>query len=100
MVAQVLQLAQLVELHRMAEVQVGPRRVEAFLDPQRLAAGELGDELALDQQFVCAALENGKMVGYIDGHGGRAFVACASVRPGGPGGGPPILAGWRKSGVW
>ena len=44
-VAEVLQLAQLVELHGVAEVQVGPRRVEALLDAQRLAARELGGEL-------------------------------------------------------
>ena len=43
--AEVLQLAQLVELHRVSEVQVGPGRVEALLDPQRLAASELGFEL-------------------------------------------------------
>ncbi len=63
--------AQLVELHRVAEVQVRPGRVEAFLDPERLPARKLGDELAFDEQLVGAALEHGKLVIDVDGHGGR-----------------------------
>jgi murein DD-endopeptidase MepM/ murein hydrolase activator NlpD len=78
-VSEVLQLAQLVELHGVAEVQVGPRRVEALLDPQRLAAGELGDELGLDEQFVGSALEHGEMVRYVDGHGGFGSPASPAV---------------------
>ena len=39
---EILQLAQLVELHGVAEMEVGARRIEAFLDAQRLAARELG----------------------------------------------------------
>ena len=80
--AEVLQLAQLVELDRVAEVQVGPGRVEAFLDPQRLAAGELRRELGLDQQLVGAALEDGELVLDVDGHGGRC--GCVSVDMGDP----------------
>ena len=58
MVAEVLQLAQLVELDGVAEMQVGPGGIEAVLDAQRHAARELGHELALDQQLVGAALED------------------------------------------
>jgi hypothetical protein len=46
---QVLQLAQLVELDRMAEVEIGTGRVETFLDSQRFSARKLRRELALDQ---------------------------------------------------
>ena len=56
-VAEILQLPQLVELHRVAEMQVRPRRIEAFLDVQRLAARELGPQFAFDQQLVGAAPE-------------------------------------------
>ena len=42
MVPEILQLAQLVELHRVAEMQVGARRIEAFLDVERLAARKPG----------------------------------------------------------
>ena len=82
MVAEILQLPQLVELDRVAEVQVGPGRVEALLDPQRLAAGELRGELGLDQQLVGAAAEDRELVGDVDGHGGGAASFMAD--PGGP----------------
>jgi hypothetical protein len=49
-------------------MQVGARRIEAFLDAQGLAALELGRELALDEQLVGAALEDGDLVVDIDGH--------------------------------
>jgi hypothetical protein len=55
-VAQVLQLAQLVQHHGVAQVQVGRGRVQAQLDAQRLAAlfraRQLLGEFAFDQQFV------------------------------------------------
>ena len=71
---EVLQLSQLVELDRVAEVEVGPGRIEAFLDPQRLAAGELLRELGLDQELVGAAAEDRELVLDVDGHGfGGAF---------------------------
>ena len=69
MMAEILQLAQLVELHRVAEVQVGPRRVEALLDGERLAARELCPQLGLDEQLVGAAFENGDLVVDVEGHG-------------------------------
>ena len=76
--AEVLQLPQLVELHRVAEVQVGPRRIESFLDAQRLAALELGGELRLDDQLVGATLEDGELVLDVGGHG--SFRASATIR--------------------
>ena len=90
--AQVLQLPQLVELDGVPEMEVGPGRIEAFLDPQRLAARELRDELALDDQLVGAALEYGEVVIEVEGHGARAprprgrFVACGRIAasPGSP----------------
>src|SRR6266852_7226506 len=68
-VPEVLKLAELVELHRVAEMQIGPGRVEAFLDSQWLAAPELGFELGFDDQFVRASFEDGQLVGKVDGHG-------------------------------
>jgi hypothetical protein len=57
--AEILQLAHLVQHHGMAQVQVGRGRVQAQLDAQRLAAlfgaRELLREFAFDQQFVDAA---------------------------------------------
>ena len=56
--AEVLRLAQLVQHHRVPEVDVGRGRVEAELDAQRLAAGELLRELRLDEELVRAAPED------------------------------------------
>ena len=69
MVTEVLQLAQLVELHRVAEMQVGARRIEAFLDLERLAARELGAKLAFDEQLVGAAPEDGDVMVDVEAHG-------------------------------
>src|SRR5262245_59790361 len=66
---QVLQLAELVELDGVAEVEVRTRGIEPLLDPQRLAASELCRELALDDQLVGAALEHGQVVVDVEGHG-------------------------------
>jgi hypothetical protein len=64
LVPQVLQLAQLVQHHGVAQVQVGRGRVEAQLDAQRLAAlfgtRQFLGEFALDQQLVDTAFSNGK----------------------------------------
>ncbi len=66
--AQILQLPQLVELDRMPEMQVRPRRVETLLDREGLAAGELGAQFAFDQQLVGAAPEDGDVVVDVEGH--------------------------------
>ncbi len=55
--AEVLEVAQLVDQHGMAEVQVRRGRVEAGLDAQGTTGLELFDELGFDQQFVGAALD-------------------------------------------
>src|SRR5690606_7094585 len=55
LVTQVLQLLQLVEEHRVAEMQVGRRGIEAGLDPQRAPGAQLLAQLGLDQQLVRAA---------------------------------------------
>ena len=54
MVPQVLQLAHLVEDHRVAEVQVRRRGVESRLHAQRPALGELAREVLLEDQLVRA----------------------------------------------
>ena len=51
---QILELAQLAQGHRMAQVDVGGRRVDAELDVERLAALELL-ERARDSGTICAA---------------------------------------------
>jgi hypothetical protein len=50
-VPQFLELAQLVNKHRMTQVQVWRRWIEASLNTQGLATLELFDQLGLDQQF-------------------------------------------------
>ncbi len=56
----VLQLAHLVQHHRVAQVDVGRGGVQPQLDAQRhaggAAAGQLADELGFDQEFVAATL--------------------------------------------
>ena len=58
LMAQLLELAHLVEQHRVAQVQIGRSRVEARLDAQRAAAREPLGHLLLDQQLVAAALDH------------------------------------------
>ena len=56
--AEVLELPQLVDQHRVAEVQVGRGGIEAGLDPQRLAAWRASAAgPRFDDQLVGAALE-------------------------------------------
>ena len=54
---ELLELAHLVDEHGVAEVQVRGRRVEAGLDPQRLAARELLQKVRLGQEFGGAAAQ-------------------------------------------
>ena len=51
-------LAQFVDQHGVAEVQIGRGRIETGLDAQRPAGLQLVDELGLDQQFVAAAFDD------------------------------------------
>ena len=78
-VAEVLQLPQLVELHRVTEVQIRAGRIEALLDPERLAAGELRCELGLDQDLVGAAAKDLELAWDVDGHGGGAALLVADL---------------------
>ena len=56
-VPQILELAHLVQDHRMPEMQIGCGRIQTQLDPERLvlasAAFELARKLRFNQQFVC-----------------------------------------------
>jgi hypothetical protein len=61
---ELLQLAELVEQHRVTEVEVGSRRVEARLDAKRDALRKPRHELRLDQQLVGAAFHDLQRVGY------------------------------------
>ena len=49
--AEILQLAHLVEHDRVADVDVGRGRIEAELDTQRLARGRAASELLLEFFF-------------------------------------------------
>jgi hypothetical protein len=69
MVTEVLQLAQLVELHGVAQMQVGACRIEAFLDHERLAAREFRAKLAFDEELVGAAPEDGDVMIDVEAHG-------------------------------
>ena len=65
---EVLQLAQLVELDRVAQMQVRTSRIESFLDSERLPALQLGDELRLDEQLCRTPLEHRQMMMNVGGH--------------------------------
>ena len=60
-VTEVLELPQLVDDHRVAEVQVGGGRVEAELHPEGAAGLQLPDEVLLEQQFLTAAPDRGQL---------------------------------------
>jgi len=57
LVAEVLEMLQLVDHHGVAQVQIGSSRIEPELDAQRTSAGEFLRELFLDDQLVAAALD-------------------------------------------
>ncbi len=60
--AQLLELTQLVDQHRVPQVQVRGGRVEAGLDAQRLAALELLNQFRLDQYFFRTALDKRQLL--------------------------------------
>ena len=57
LVAEVLELAHLVDQHGVAEVQIGSGRIETRLDPERPSLGEPGGETAPRQYLLGAARE-------------------------------------------
>ena len=57
MVAQVLELAQLVDQYRVAQVQIRRGGVESGLYPQGPASGEALGELLLDEDLLGAAFD-------------------------------------------
>ncbi len=59
---QILELAQLVDQDRVTQVQIGRRWIETGLDPQRLSALELFDQLGLDQQLFSTALDQRQLL--------------------------------------
>ncbi len=61
-VTEVLELPQLVDDHRVAEVQVGGGRIEAELHPEGASGLQLPDEVLLDQQFLTAAFDRGQLM--------------------------------------
>ena len=54
---QILKLTQLINKHRVAEMQIRRCRVESRLDAQRLTAFELFNQLGLDQNLFRTALD-------------------------------------------
>ena len=66
--AQILQLSQLVELNRVTKVKIGTRRIEPLLDVERLAARQLCTQLALDKELVGAAPEDLHLLFEVEGH--------------------------------
>ena len=66
--AQILQLAHLVEDHRVAHVNVGGGRVQAQLDAQRRAGGfgadQLPDPLGFGDQFIAATQADGQRLAH------------------------------------
>jgi hypothetical protein len=59
-VAEVLELAHLVQQHRMAQVQVGRGGVEAGLDPQRAAFLQARTQILELEDLVGTAADQGK----------------------------------------
>jgi hypothetical protein len=55
--AQFLEMPQLVDQHRVAEVQVRSRRIEPRLHTQRTPGLETLDQFRLDKQFIRATLD-------------------------------------------
>ncbi len=74
--AQLLESAQLVDQHGMAEMQIRRGGIETGLDPQRLAALELVDQFALDQDFLGAPFDSFQC----GGHGVHAFSPAEKRR--------------------
>ena len=62
MVSQILELAQLVDHHRVPEVQIRRSGVHAELDPQMASGLELLSHLGLDDQLVAAAPDEFQLV--------------------------------------
>ena len=62
--ARALEIAQLLERDRMAQVQVGRRRIHPELDSQRPAVGELRRQLGMGDYFDGVAAE---LVGLLSG---------------------------------
>ncbi len=54
---EILELAQLVNKHRVSKVQVGRGWIKTGLDAKWLPTLELCDQLGLDQEFICTTLD-------------------------------------------
>lgn len=67
--AERLELAQLVQKHRMTQVEVGGRRIEARLDPQALTGAEPFRELGFYEDLVRSAPDDGQGVIDLRGRG-------------------------------
>jgi len=76
LMAERLEVAQLVDEHRMAEVQVGRGRIEAGLHPEGPPGLQALDQLGLDQQLVDAPLDERELVGDAPGFGHVRLSRC------------------------
>ena len=61
-VPEILELTQLVNQHRVTEVQVRCRRIESGLDPQGAAFLQTFDEVLFGQDFIRAATDHGELL--------------------------------------
>ena len=61
LVPELLKLTHFVQKHRVPEVQIRRRRVEARLDAQRPPLAQLRQKLGLDEHLARAALDLGKL---------------------------------------
>ena len=75
---EILQLAQLVDEHCVAQVQVWGSRIETGFDPLQAAAFELLDEFTFDEQLRRAALDHLELL--FDIHVSLAFVLTGAAR--------------------
>ncbi|MDF2640998.1 MAG: peptidase [Pseudomonas sp.] len=62
LVAQILKLTKLINKDGVPQMQIRRRRVEPCLDTQRLATFDFFDQFGLDQQFICAALDQRQLL--------------------------------------
>jgi hypothetical protein len=61
-VTEFLELAQLINKNGVTEMQIRRGRVETRLDPQRLTTLELFDQLSLNQNLFCTALDQRQLL--------------------------------------
>lgn len=80
MMAEILELPQLIDQHRMAQVQIRSSRVEAGLDSQGLAFFQLFYQLFFQQDVFGTALYQRQRIGNGLGHVYHLFVEVSALK--------------------